>query len=379
VRPVPDYPGYKTARPPLAARWLSAAALLVLLGGGISALLPSAQGRTSPIAVGILLSLVLAGTGWLIRLLYYRVSVHNTAFYHQQVAYEQQRWWAQHRQTFALKEVVLLGPAGGRSSDWLRLLKREHRQPEEKKEGAGRALRLPQISATNAAGREKRLAELLVIEWQKQRSDKTFTSPLCCYWQGTDAGWQAFSAQMAAIFPACSLPPRPEPWQGETSLAAIASGLAAAKTDDVMLIAGCRSVVASPGTPLPAGEAAVLWLAGQDGPVQLARGEVFSAEAGDALPAVCARALVQSELSAPPEACPIFALPELDGLAHSGWDVSRHQQDANWGDIGDMAALTLISLAAICAAHQQQPCGWIARDPMNTLALGIVKPDGQRQ
>ncbi|CAI2455924.1 hypothetical protein [Serratia liquefaciens] len=379
MRPLPDYPGYKTARPPIAARWLSAAALLVLLGGGISALLPTAQGRTSPIAVVILLSLILAGTGWLIRLLYYRVSMHNAAFYHQQVAYEQQRWWAQHRQTFALKEVVLLGPAGGRSTDWLRLLKREHRQPEEKKEGGGRALRLPQISATDAAGREKRLAELLVTEWQKQRSDKTFTSPLRCYWQGTDAGWQAFSAQIAAIFPACSLPSRPEPWQGETSLAAIASGLAVAKTDDVMLIAGCRSVVASPGTLLPAGEAAALWLVGQDGPVKLARGEVFSAEAGDALPAVCARALVQNELNTPPEACPMFTQPDLDGLAHSGWDVSRHQQDANWGDIGDMAALAVISLAAIYAAHQQQPCGWIARDPMNTLALGIVKPDGQRQ
>ena len=379
MRPVPDYPEYKTARPPGTARWLSAGAVLVLFSGTVSALLPSAEGRSPLVAAGILLSLLLTGTGWLIRLLYYRVSVHNAAFYHQRVAYEQQRWWAQHRQTFALKEVVLLGPAGGRSTDWLRLLKREHRQPEEKKEGGCSALRLPQISATDATTREKRLAELLVTEWQKQRSDKTFTSPLCCYWQGTDAGWQAFSAQMAIIFPACSLPTRPEPWQGEASLAAIASGLAAAKTDDVMLIAGCRSVVASPGTPLPAGEAAILWLAGQDGPVQLARGEVFSAEAGDALPAVCARALVQSELSAPPEACPMFTLPELGGLAHSGWDVSRHQQDANWGDIGDMAALTVISLAAIYVAHQQQPCGWIARDPMNTLALGIVKPDGQRQ
>lgn len=44
-----------------------------------------------------------------------------------------------------------------------------------------------------------------------------------------------------------------------------------------------------------------------------------------------------------------------------------------------MDALIVLSLAAIYAAHHQQPCGWIARDPMNTLATGIVKPDGQRQ
>lgn len=41
-----------------------------------------------------------------------------------------------------------------------------------------------------------------------------------------------------------------------------------------------------------------------------------------------------------------------------------------------MEALIVLSLAAISAAHYQQPCGWIARDPMNTLAMGIVKPDG---
>jgi hypothetical protein len=44
-----------------------------------------------------------------------------------------------------------------------------------------------------------------------------------------------------------------------------------------------------------------------------------------------------------------------------------------------MEGLTVLSLAAIYAAHYQQPCGWLARDPLNTLAIGIVKPDGQRQ
>lgn len=379
MRPVPDYPDYKTARPPVTARWLSATALLMLLSGGSSALLLLPQGKASSIAIWLLLTLLLVGTGWLIRLLYYRVSVHNAFFYYQLVEYERQQWWMRHRQTFALLEGVLLGPAGTRAADWLRLPGGKHLPPQEKKENGVSALRLPQISATDSAAREKRLAELLITEWQKQHSDKAFTTPLRCYWQGADAAWQAFSAQMAVTFPNVSLPLRPEPWQGEASLAAIASGLEAAKPGDVMLIAGCQTVVAQPGSPLPAGESAVLWLAGKNGPVQLARGEVFTAETGDMLPAVCARALEQSELTDPPEACPLFANPLLDALKHSGWDVSQHLQDASWGDIGSMEGLTVLSLAAIYAAHHQQPCGWIARDPINTLALGIVKPDGQSQ
>lgn len=379
MRPLPDYPAYKTAHPPFNARWLSAAALLVLLSGGGSALLPSTQGNTSTRVAVILLSLILVGTGWLIRLLYYRVSMHNAAYYQQLVAYEQQQWWAQHRQSFALQEVVLLGPAGMRSDDWLRVLRREQRQPEEKKEPGGRALRLPHISATDVTAREKQLAELLATEWHKQRRDKAFASPLRCYWQGTQQSWQAFHVQMAATFPDVLLPSQPESWQGEASLAAIARGLAQAEPGDTMLIAGCQSLVAQSGSALPAGEAAVLWLAGRNGRVQLTRGETFCAENGDALPEVCARALDQSELRDPPEACPLFSRPDLAALAHSGWDVSQHLQDASWGNIGNMEALTMLSLAAIYAAHHQQPCGWIARDPMNTLALGIVKPDGQSQ
>lgn len=379
MRPVPDYPAYRTARPPRTATWLSVAALLVLLSGGFSVLLPSAEGKNSLVAAGILVALVLAASGWLIRVLYYRVSVHNAAFYSQLVAYEQQQWWAQHRQPFWLKENVLLGPAGRCSTDWLRVLSREQRHPEEKKEGSGSALRLPQISATAPTAREKRLAELLVIEWQKQRSENTFTPPLRCYWQGSDIAWQAFRAQMARIFPAIALPLRPEPWHGEASLAEIASDLAQAKSEGTMLIAGCQVVVASTKTALPAGESAVLWLAGRNGPVQLTRGETFSAEKGDALLSVSARALEQSELQEPPEASLLFSRSGLEKLAHNGWNVSQYQQDANWGDIGDMDALIVLSLAAIYAAHYQKPCGWIAHDPMNTLAIGIVKPDGQRQ
>jgi hypothetical protein len=117
------------------------------------------------VAVGILAALLLAGAGWLVRLLYYRASVHNAAFYYQLVAYEQQQWWAAHRQPLWLKEGLLLGPAGTRSVDWLRVLNREQRPPEEKKRG-----RRCTETVTNFGwipAREKRLAELLVMEWQK--------------------------------------------------------------------------------------------------------------------------------------------------------------------------------------------------------------------
>ena len=379
MRSVPEYPAYKTACPPGTARWLSATALLVLIGGGVGGVLPSAGGKSSLMAAGILLALLLAGTGWLVRLLYYRVSIHNAAFYSQLVTYEQQQWWAAHRQPLWLKEGLLLGPAGTRAVDWLRVLNREQRPPEEKKAGDGSVLRLPQISVMDPIAREKQLAERLVIEWQKQRGEKKLTSPLRCYWQGADITWQAFRAQMAIAFPDTALPARPEPWQGEASLAEIAGDLSGAKPDDTILIAGCQVIAAQSGTERPAGESAALWLAGLSGPVQLTRGETFSPEQGDLLLTVFARSLEQSELKDPPEACMLFSRPGLAALGSTGWDVNQHLQDTNWGDVGDMELLIVLSLAAIYAAHNQQPCGWIARDPINTLVTGIVKPDGQRQ
>ncbi|MHC1505561.1 hypothetical protein ACYJ6F_28265, partial [Klebsiella pneumoniae] len=91
-----------------------------------------------------------------------------------------------------------------------------------------------------------------------------------------------------------------------------------------------------PGAVQPAGESAVLWLAGRGGPVHLTRGETYCAEKGEALTAVAARVLVQNELSGPPEACALFFQPGLEALAHSGWDINLYRQDACWGDIGEM-------------------------------------------
>lgn len=325
MRPVPEYPPYGDARPPGTARWLSASALLVLLSGGVSALLPSAEGKSALAATGILLALVLAGTGWLIRLLYYRMSVHNARFYDQLVAYEQQQWWAEHRQPIGLQEGLLLGPMGKTTTDWLRVLSRHQRPPEEENEGGGRALRAPYLSVSEAIAREKRLAELLVMEWQRQRSERTLTPPLRCYWQGTELAWQAFRAQMTLTVAQMTLPSRPYAWRGEASLAEIAHTLAEADPDDTVLIAGCQVVVARTGAVQPAGESAVLWLAGRDGPVHLTRGETYCAEKGEALTAVAARVLEQNELSGPPEACALFFQPGLEALAHSGWDINLYR------------------------------------------------------
>lgn len=376
MKPVPDYPRYNTAHPPSAARWLSAAALLVLFSGGTAALLQPVQGKNSLIAAGILLALLLAGTGWLVRLLYYRISVHNAAFYHQLVEYEQQQWWDKHRQPFGLKERVLLGPAGTCSTDWLRMLNREHRPPEEKKEGDGSALRLPQISVIDAAAREKRLAELLVIEWQKQRSEKSFTSPLRCYWLGSEAAWQVFVTQMAQSFPTAVFPIHPTYWKGEESMSAIADELNHATSEGTILCAGCCSTPTSQNNEIPAGEAAVLWLLGKTGKVQFSRGEVFDEGIDESIVAVAQRALVQSELEQPPDSSFLFSHHDIPDLDKTGWNVTQYVQDLNWGALAELEPMVVQTLAAIFVEHNGIPCGWLARDPNHTLALGIVKPYG---
>ncbi|MDH8061764.1 hypothetical protein QIG67_27575, partial [Klebsiella pneumoniae] len=115
---------------------------------------------------------------------------------------------------------------------------RHQRPPEEENEGGGRALRAPYLSVSEAIAREKRLAELLVMEWQRQRSERTLTPPLRCYWQGTELAWQAFRAQMTLTVAQMTLPSRPHAWRGEASLAEIAHALAEADPHDTVLIAG---------------------------------------------------------------------------------------------------------------------------------------------
>ncbi len=193
-------------------RWLSARPCWSCLAAG-SRFTASSEGKRLA-ATGILLALVLAGTGWLIRLLYYRMSVHNAKFYDQLVAYEQQQWWAEHRQPIGLQEGLLLGPMGKTTTDWLRVLSRHQRPPEEENEGGGRAASAI-LSVSEAIAREKRLAELLVMEWQRQRSERTLTPPLRCYWQERSSR-QAFRAQMTLTVAQMTLPSRPyAAWGGQ--------------------------------------------------------------------------------------------------------------------------------------------------------------------
>ena len=54
------------------------------------------------------------------------------------------------------------------------------------------------------------------MEWQRQRSERTLTPPLRCYWQGTELAWQAFRAQMTLTV-AQMTHPRPDAraWGGQ--------------------------------------------------------------------------------------------------------------------------------------------------------------------
>lgn len=373
MRPLPNYPGYRRAHFPSAKRWLATGAFLVLAGGGSAALL---RAERTGMAWIIALVLLCTGLAWLVRLIVFRVSEHNAQFYHRLVEAEEQRWWAAHRRAFAIEEIVLLGPAGTEIAHWLRLLDREHRPPEEKRLAEGWALRLEPVVGNTTAEREKQLAEMLIIRWHAQRDATVLSSPQRCYWLGSQEAWRAFHHQAAITFPALSLPAQPEKWCGEASLSAIAAEREQHPEESVFLVAGCQSVPATPGSESPAGESAMLWLIGPNGAVQLTRGEAFDVSS-ETLYDVCQRALKQAEQAQPPEACILFSQPQAGTLAQCGWNVTQHLQDRFWGECREMEALIVLSLAALFAKHHQQTCGWIARDPLHTLALGIVEPYAQ--
>ncbi len=59
---------------------------------------------------------------------------------------ERRHWWEIHRRQFALKDIVLIGPAGAELSDWLRVIKREHQAPLVRQESLGNRCVLPEAS-----------------------------------------------------------------------------------------------------------------------------------------------------------------------------------------------------------------------------------------
>lgn len=375
MRAEPQFPRYKTARPPKKTFWLAVGMGVMLITGSLMAL--SAAGPTPVLALtsGGLAGVMVAATGGLLHLLWYRASTHNAELHSHLVTRSQQQWWQQHQQSFGLQAGVLLGPAGRYPADWIRVLNRGIPPQQGNTQGENRLI-VPLVSVPDIRVRESRLAELLVSEWYEQYQALPLTSPLSCYWQGTDSAWQAFREKMRALFPQVTLPFQPDPWQGEVSLAEISHQLTEARLGETVLIAGCCVADHPPGQKLPAGEAAVLWQAGPQGVVRLTRGETFSTQMGDSLPDVSARLLKQNTLTQPPDICALFTLAGLESLGEYGWDLRPHIQDVYWGEIGGMEALVALSLAAFGAEHFQQPCSWIARNPTTTFALGIVKPDG---
>ncbi|MDU1153475.1 hypothetical protein [Klebsiella michiganensis] len=374
MRPLPDFPDYRTAKPPAAKRWLGAGALLVLAVGAASALLRGTDAGSGIVFAAMLFTLIFMGLFWLLSLLYYRFSIHHSSTWKAEVAQVQSHWWYQHRRQFSLEDVVLIGPAGAEMMDWLRLLKREQKAPAERQEANGKALRVARSFSSDATERANQLARMLVLQWKRQREGKTLSSPQRCYWQGSESAWQAFVAQMNDSFPGIMLPVAPQRWMGERTLSDIAAFLSSDKNSAQILVAGCQSVPASAESLLPAGEATVLWLAGCKGAVFLSRGEIFSPSATESLKDVCERAQEQSELSVAPDACILFSHLQQSELAGSGWNITHHLQDKFWGNMGQLEALVVIALAAIFAQTQSQPCGWMAADPSHPLALGIIHP-----
>ena len=74
-----------------------------------------------------------------------------------------------HRRQFALKDIVLIGPAGAELSDWLRVIKREHQAPLVRQESTGKSLRIARSFSSALIEREKQLAQMLVLQWKRQR------------------------------------------------------------------------------------------------------------------------------------------------------------------------------------------------------------------
>lgn len=369
----PEFAPYPLAQAPAYSRWLaSVVALLALVSSGSVLLRPFiAPGLAAAGVAGVLVLWILA---LLLRVLYYRLNRHNAQCYAEAAEQVRQAWWARHRQKAALVEAVLVGPGCSTPEHRQNLFNPDHQPPTPEKTPEGATIRLRQVFGADIAERERQLAMLLALQWQAQRTEPAALQPLSCYWQGSVAAWQAFVEQMAKSCPQVHLPEYPEPWQGMHSLDSIIDQLQGTPADARILCAGCHSSPIQRESPLPAGEAALLWLFGPQGGVRFSRGEWFAADA-ESLAAVAKRALQQSELEAPPQVCVSFSQPEVPDLSVIGWNTKQNVQDANFGALANLETMVVQTLAACYAQRHGRPCAWLANDPHHTLALGIVEPD----
>ena len=126
MRAIPTFPRYRLAKPPIAKRWLGGGAALVLLSGIIAAMAGKSGANTSIILFCMVGMVLLGGVVWFVRTIFFRLSVHHSHTWEREAENERRHWWEIHRRQFALKDIVLIGPAGAELSDWLRVIKREH-------------------------------------------------------------------------------------------------------------------------------------------------------------------------------------------------------------------------------------------------------------
>lgn len=374
MKVAPEFASYPQAQPLRYPRWVAGGAgLLVLLVNSV--LFGPWKGYEPMVVISAAVSVfVLWLLLFLVCVLFYRFNRHNAQCFAETKQQIQQAWWARHRQNVGLVDTVLLGPACSKPEDRHSLFNPDHKPPKPKELPKGKALHLDQVFGDESAERERKLAALLVLQWREQLAEPLVLRPLSCYWQGSFEAWQAFVEQMAKSCPQVLLPERAEPWQGIDSLDAIVDQLQGASAEARILCGGCQSLQIPQGGHLPAGEGAVLWLLAPRGGVRLRRGEWHTAEV-ESLTSVAERALQQSALDDPPTLCVSFSQPDVAGLSDIGWNTRQNLQDANFGALGDLEPMVVLTLAASHALHHGKPCAWLAHDPHHTLALGVVEPD----
>jgi len=227
----------------------------------------------------------------------------------------------------------------------------------------------------DSQGRERELALILAAQWRGQQPKPPPPwQPLRCYWLGSLGAWQVFVDQSRTLFPALRLPQQPEPWLGIQTIDSIIDQLRDAPQGSRMLCGGCQSSTTAKNGLLPHGEAAVLWVIGQQGGVKMSRGEWFDAD-GEDLAVVAARALEQGHLDAPTKACFSFSQPNVPAVQALNWNLKPYLQDARFGALADLEAMVLQTLAAWHAQEHGTPCAWLANDPAHTLTLGVMQAD----
>ncbi|WP_387691780.1 hypothetical protein [Photorhabdus sp. RM71S] len=379
MKQIPVFSPYRQASAPRFKRWAAVGLGGLMLTSNGVALMRPAQGAVFGLYALIPALAALWLLCLLLRWLFYRLARHNAWIYQQQVKAAQQRWWHKHRQQVALAEYVLVGALGSTPAQWLGVINQSHRRPESVREAQSPVVRLLRSFVADIVQREAQLATVAVNQWQKQRQDQPplRCTPLRCYWLGSVTAWQEFSAQMAERFPGVELPEQPQRWLGIDTLDEMVDLLnAPADLQTVVLCAGVQCVPGEAETDLPAGEAAFIWLLKKQGNIRFTRGEFFHAQHDENVVEVAARALAQADITASPETCFLFSQSDRPALEKIGWNIKQQVQDLNWGNLDGMEAVVVQTLAAISAENTGQPCGWLARDPQHTLALGIVKPYG---